>query len=329
MRHMSDYDKYKEIKSSPIGKINFPIPDAPDAPDAPEEPEEIGVTGVDGKLIGFKDPNGAPKHKDFAVVSPCFYKRECEMQSHLRATLAKENIEYIPYGEGEKFTNKVDTNIIQLYYKLQEIEDRINYVLIVDAFDTLYLGGHTALMLLSNFFVHNKKRPIVILASEKDCKPDGSEIFYADQINKDGRPKKFLNSGLILGPTDLIKLILKEMIVSYDLLRYENVTAKDKFSESQTYWHRYYNEGKFKNSLYVDDTSNFFHCLDSRDPHATLEYISPIKIKVREHKNSNPKFFHFNGCFDDDYKYLFGEFCVENQNDLRQKSSPNEPALEQ
>ena len=264
---------------------------------------------------GLKILNAAPpKHDDFAVISPCFYKKEPEMVANSKKLFNQEEIKYITYGKGERFSNKVYTNLLRLYVELSRIEKQFETVLVMDAYDTLYLGGGTILMLLSKFRNINRKEPTVILASETNCYPSGSDIFYSNLGNLDqAATPAYLNSGLILGPTNLIKVMIGEMIQKYDLQRFE--LNNESLSHSQIYWHRYLNEGRLKNNIMVDYSSSFFFCMSSCDPYRELEIINPVKIRVKN-TNTFPKIFHFNRCFVDEYKLLFGEFWV-NSLDIR------------
>lgn len=244
-----------------------------------------------------------PKHDEFAVISPCFYEEETKMISNSKQLFQNDGVKYITYGEGETFTNKAYTNLIRLYEKLNEIEDQFDTVLIMDAYDVLYLGGRTVLMTLSKYRTQTKEKPTVILASEKNCYPNGCDIFY------DNKQEKYLNSGLMIGPSNLIKVMIREMIQNYDLLRFETGND-DPLDHSQIYWHRYFNEGKLKENLRVDLNNEYFFCMDSCDPYLELEIDNSLKIRVKK-TNTFPKFFHFNRCYFKEYKYLFGEFWVE------------------
>jgi len=276
--NMNDYEKYKDLG------VGFPSL-------SPEQVEEIKRTSP-------------PEHNDFTVLSPCFYKKEPEMVKNSKKLLQQEDVNYITYGDGEPFTNKVYTNLLRLYSKLEEIEDQFDTVLIMDAKDVLYLGGSTVLMTLSRYRAKTKTSPAVILTTEKECYPKGSDIFYIPQVS----PNRFLNSGLMIGPTNLIKVMIREMILKYDLERFEMDNGS--LNHSQIYWHRYFNEGKLKDNLRVDLDNEFFFCMDSCDPYHVLEIINPLKIRVKE-TDTFPKFFHFNRCFIDTYKQWFGEFWVE------------------
>jgi len=274
---MNDYDAYQDVG------VGFP---------KNLSPEEI-------KLRKRLTP---PRHDDFAVVSPCFYKEEVEMVGNTKRLLEKEGINYITYGEGEPFTNRVYTNLLRLYSKLKEIEDQFETVLVMDAYDVLYLGGRTVLMTLGRYKSQTKEKTAVILSSEKSCYPNGSDIFYVEN-----EQQKYLNSGLMIGPSNLIKLIIREMILKYDLQRFE--LQNESLNHSQIYWHRYFNEGRLKNNIRVDLNNEYFFCMDSCDPYHEFEIINPIKIRVKS-TDTFPKFFHFNRCFINEYKQWFGEFWV-------------------
>jgi hypothetical protein len=249
-----------------------------------------------------------PDSSRFAVISPCFYKEIPEMAIHTKNMLDREGITYIPYGLKEPFTNKVASNILSLYETIQEYENQYDEILVMDAYDTFYLGGETILMLLSRYrnLIKNLTHDCLVIGSEKECYPKGSEIFYAHMKEK---PERYLNAGMILSKTSLLQVILEEMINKYqlDLLRYEKDAD---LTHHQNYWHRYITGGKLKSFILVDDISKYFYSMDSQDPYLSLELLNPLKIRVREH-GTTPKIFHFNRCFNDTYKQFFGEFWVE------------------
>jgi len=153
-----------------------------------------------------------------------------------------------------------------------------------------------------------KTSPVVVFASENKCYPAGSDIFYLAYLQE-----RYLNSGIIMGSTNLIKVMIREMIKDYDLQRFE--FSNDGLNHSQIYWHRYFNEGKPRRNIHVDQKNEFFYCMDSCDPYLELEIINRLKIKVKA-TGTYPKVFHFNRCFNTEYKYLFGEFWIESLNRL-------------
>jgi len=275
---MNDHEKYKNILI---------------------KPHQLKSNDPDSQLNNIPVP---PNVNNFAVISPCFYKEQVEMETYSKKTFKEEEIKYITYGDGEEFTNKVYTNLLRLHTLLNEIEDEYDEVLIMDAKDALYLGGETLLTLITKWRNINGKKPTVILASEKECYPKGSDIFYNE------KQERYLNSGLIMGETTLIKVMIGEMIQKYDLQRFE--LDNGSLNHSQIYWHRYFNEGKLKENIHIDYNHEFFYCMDSCDPSIELELINERKIRVKK-TNTYPKIFHFNRCLIDEYKYLFGEFWVE------------------
>jgi hypothetical protein len=304
---MNDHDKYKDIilkqhlmrpKATEPAPEPAPEPTPEPTPEPPAQPP-------------------APNSKHFAVVSPCFYQNPfetVELVKTIKEQLKKEDITYITYGSGEKFTNKVYTNLLRLYTKLEEIELQYPLVLIIDAWDTLYLGGGAMLTLISKYNNLSKKDVPVIFAAEKRCYPKGSDIFYSGKEN----PDQYLNSGLIMGETTLIKVMIREMIQQYDLQRFE--FSNGSLNHSQIYWHRYFNEGKLRENIKIDYDHDFFYCMDSCNPYKKLEMINRVKIKVKS-TGTYPKLFHFNRCLVDGYKQYFGEFWVESL----AKRSPGDP----
>lgn len=269
---MSDYEKYESIHILPTARIS--------------------------------NKDNKPDPSRFAVVSPCFYDEDPEMVQYARKTFDIEKINYITYGNGEKFTNKVYTNLIRLLKCLEEIEEKYPAVLIMDAYDTFYLGGSTILTLLSKYRNLLLKNPVVVISAEKRCYPEGSDIFYAGKPQRD----MYLNSGLILGLTNLIKVMIREMISTYDLQRFEK--NDESLSHNQIYWHRYYNEGSLKDNIYIDYENKFFCNLNSCNPYLDFELINNVNIKIKK-TGGQPKIFHFNRCFFNEYKQFFGEFWVD------------------
>lgn len=249
--------------------------------------------------------NNPPKlPATFAIVSPCFGDFNKVFNRINKREFENNNIPYITYGDGEVFTNKVYTHLLRLYDMLEEIEHQYTIVLIMDSKDVFYTGSLRVLEVLFDYFSKYNQKHTIVFASQKDCHPSGSDIFYCGDT-----PNLFLNSGLIIGGTKFIKFIIKEMIKTYDLIRFEAITKEDAsgLTNSQTYWHRYYNEGKFKNNLIMDKNNRYFYCMSSCNPFEKLTILDPITIGVNE-TMTIPSLLHFNGCFNEEYVNEFLRF---------------------
>lgn len=247
-----------------------------------------------------------PKHDDFAILSPCFYFNPIKTQTVLKKEFSKvgnNGIPFIEYGSQEEFTNKIYTHIIRLHEELEKLDPKYRHVIVMDSYDTIYLGGNTILEMLQRYRNQAEKKPMVVLASEKECYPEGSQIYYKEKL------PSYLNAGLMIGEAHLIKTILSQMIKDYDLNIYKTVNDKT-INHHQILWHRYINEGILNKCIYIDYLNEFFYCMNNCEPEKDMEYVNHIKIRIKSTGNI-PKLFHYNRCFSDGTKEKFYRFYMK------------------